>query len=796
MREAIPAGNRSAERNFHDILSVTKEGMRNALFGLSGDFTAVGVEPERKMYLKSINEDPIISDADKADPSKVEELIAQKASAFEQLKLARETGIITSSLAGTGNNQQLQGYSTLSILNYMAKHPGVSLVDAMDPTKDIEAKRESTMEVIAACARTTKITEISRGGTTARVMEEGSGEDMIPIISGAVKVLSSINVRDTALELMGADPNTTTPEQAKAIFSDPQYQSTVRPAMASIASFYHEANTALSSFGMGLDQHAKGLKGAIAQAVYDKMGPLEREQWELTQRNLSYLDHDSALYNLSINGSREIDDPQHYTGILDSGKIAKAALMAPLVHDRLAETGTLAAIDSDPQKTAKRFASIDAEAIVFGSDQPSKTDLAYGDVTKNLLSQGTPAEMKAEMEGKFFFNNAAPLSLTSSIREELENARTPQQMESVIAALKAAAPDVMSDDAAKGMIGMARNTGNCQNISFVDPNYQPAADGKPAAGAGKVGTISMIKPEVYADLKASLEECLSRIDASSDPAMRSIDVRYMSERAKQNADPVTADALAAGNAALDVLSGITMDRVQAMEDLFARMKADQSRLHKDSDEYKAMYQAVTKIHERAVQGYDQKDPAAQAEMSKLFTDAFQAAAKYADMEVEGKTKKTQRGLDRKNFTLAVLTTTAQHLEGESTWYLPKNYDKRRMISEDPLTVADPGIDALMKEEARYSRSFREYQIGKEPVTTPLPKQPKEEMSRKPIPRKPTSLDRLMELEGMEHKSKNPYKDKDGDLEKMMEAHDQRMAERRAREAANAPAPPAAGGRRR
>ncbi|MCR5118856.1 MAG: hypothetical protein K6B44_04465 [Lachnospiraceae bacterium] len=794
MRDAIPAGNRNAERNFHDTLSVTKGGMFMSLFGLHGDFVGTNIKSIQAAYQKSVYEDPVISDADKADPARVEELIAQKTSAYEQLKLARETAIITSGLAGPSTGPQLQGYSTMSVLHYMAKHPGVSLVDAMDPAKDIEAKREATMEVVNACIRTTKITEVTKGGSTAKIMEEGSGDDMVPIVSGAVKVLSTLNIRDTALQLMGADPNTTTPEQAKAIFSDPQYQSTVRPAMASIASFYHEANTALSSFGMGLDQHAKGLKGSIAQAVYDGMGPLERKQWELTQRNLSYLDHDTALYKLSINGSNEIDDPQHYKGILDSEKIAKAALMAPLVHDRLAETGTLAAIDSDPVKSAKRFASIDAEAIVFGNDQPSKNDLAYGSFTKNMLAQGIPAEMKSEIAEQFYFNDAAPLSMTSSIREELENARTPQQMESVISALKAAAPTVMSDDAAKGMIGMARNTGNCLNVSFVDPNYQPAADGKPAAGEGKIGTISLIKPEIYADLKASLEECLSRIDASRDPAMRSIDVRYMTERARQNADPLTSGALNAGKDALDVLSGITMDRVQAMEDLYARMKADQSRFHKDSDEYKAMYQAVTKIHERAAKGYDQKDPAAQAEMSELFTEAFQAAVKYSDREVEGKTKKTQRGLDRKNFTLSVLTTTAQHREGESTWYLPKDYDKRRLIAEDPITVSDPGIGDLMKEESRYNRTFREYRIGKDAAAAPLPKKPTEEISRKPIPRKPTSLDRLVELERMEHKTKNPFQDKE--IEDIMAAHDKRMAERRAQEAANAPAASAAGRKQR
>ncbi len=142
----------------------------------------------------------------------------------------------------------------------------------------------------------------------------------------------------------------------------------------------------------------------------------------------------------------------------------------------------------------------------------------------------------------------------------------------------------------------------------------------------------------------------------------------------------------------------------------------------------------------------------------------------------------------------MLTTTAQHREGESTWYLPKDYDKRRLIAEDPITVSDPGIGDLMKEESRYNRTFREYRLGKDAAAAPLPKKPTEEISRKPIPRKPTSLDRLVELERMEHKTKNPFQDKE--IEDIMAAHDKRMAERRAQEAANAPAASAAGRRQR
>nr|MCR5094123.1 hypothetical protein [Lachnospiraceae bacterium] len=743
MIELIAPKDRKKQIALYNSLTVGKDGMFSALFGLAPGL-ASGQVAKEALLAESVTSDPTILQEVKENPAMRAELIAQKKAIFEKIRDTKDQAVITQGL----DDGAMTGYRTLSILHYMHKHPGVTFMDAMDPAKDVQGKHEAAMEVIDACAKTSGITTETRGTSTAKIVKEGTGDDMIPIVAGAIQVLNSLDVRDIALQMMEVQPPTT-PEQAKTIFTDPQNQSTVRPVMSAISDFYTNAQSALYCFGVTQDQKVTGLRGRIRDGVFQTLTEQEREQWALTQQNLPYLQSEQYLHKLRVLDADRVDfGNKETTGeYLDQSIVAEQMIRSATFHERIAETGTLAAMDADPQKTRKQFESLDHSAVIFGDEELTPKEIIGDDgPVKKMLGQGLPEETRREITETLAFTDVVPEPPTARIRKELAQARTPAQMESVLEALGAAAPGLIHEDGLKGMKGQARLTSNCDEISYVDPDYQPAADGKQVAGAGKIQTIAMLKPEVYNDLRGSIEKALDLIDKGDYPNHQGFADRYQAERAKQDADPVRAEALGAGKTAMGVLSGITQDRVQAMEDLYSRMKDEQSRLHRDSDTYKEMYRAVEAIHERASKGYDPKDPAAQAEMSKLFTKAYQTAQAYSDKEVAGKEKKTQRGLDRKNFTLTILTNTSQHRDGASTWYLPEKFDERRLISEDPKAKTEGGIDGLLKEEKRHNRSFREFLTGKNPFSKPLARGPKKEITRKPVKGKKTNLQKLMELE--------------------------------------------------
>ncbi|MCR4585442.1 MAG: hypothetical protein K5686_06910 [Lachnospiraceae bacterium] len=109
------------------------------------------------------------------------------------------------------------------------------------------------------------------------------------------------------------------------------------------------------------------------------------------------------------------------------------------------------------------------------------------------------------------------------------------------------------------------------------------------------------------------------------------------------------------------------DKLRSIRDIEKKMLEDNPTFHRDSPEYKEMKEAVTRVLTCArAQGFDERIRnetknslslddgfAAQIlfdEMHKL----YESAEKYANKEVFGQTKSTQRGIERKNTALALI----------------------------------------------------------------------------------------------------------------------------------------------
>ncbi|MCR5675985.1 MAG: hypothetical protein K6G16_09795 [Lachnospiraceae bacterium] len=727
MNNTVTPGDIAGEKNLHDTLSEHSDAMFQTLFGLSADVTDLqhGLKPEfsaaglippvaerfRAAMQKCVQDDPLTPKNVLESTEEGKRLFAEQAeakrNAFRQLcMMSSGSDIVRGMMAG-----RMNGFRSLALLHYMKQHPDVAFQDVMDPKKDPAGKRQAADEVIAAAQRMVGVRTETRDGRTCHIIGAGNPDAMIPIVTDAIRTLSSINVRDTVLGCLGVDPQTS-PEQVAQIFGDPQLQSTIRPIMAAISDLYQDAGAAMSAFGLAGVPPKRRMQHRVVDGVNGALTPEEQAQWKQTLANMPYLQHDSMLYELSVAGDGMTGDPE---------AVAQAMLVSAAAHERIAAKGTLAAVDGDPEVTDVRTRHLDHAAMIFDTVGKTAGDIIQGQECRDYLDHGLPQDKRAEFSEVFRFTEAAaPAPRTAQIRRDLDEIRTPMQLENFVEAVSKLAPDVMNEKAVRDMISQARLTSNCMNVRFVDPTFTPDDTMKGDPREHRFREVSVIKPETLAELKSRIADYLDYIDESKDAKFDGIGDRYRMEWNRLAAMPERTDALKAGVSVRTALDGITQDRVQVMEDLYARMKKDHSFWHRDSDQYKAMFQAVTAVHERAAKGYDPQDPIAQAEMAGLFADACRKAQVYADKEVEGRTKRSQRGLDRKNYALLILTNTGLHKPGESTWYLPDGYDHRRTTAERAEALDTRGLDGLLKEEARENRTHREHRTGRAPFSGGAP----------------------------------------------------------------------------
>ena len=136
--------------------------------------------------------------------------------------------------------------------------------------------------------------------------------------------------------------------------------------------------------------------------------------------------------------------------------------------------------------------------------------------------------------------------------------------------------------------------------------------------------------------------------------------------------------------------------VEGIRNVYARMVAENSRLHHDSKEYKDMMKAAQMVDDYArSRAYDPSDMQSAALMRQKMDVLFDTACRYSAAKVYGKTKSTTRGIERKNEALLLIEySTKRKIEnGKITQF--------EMLGENNVT------DLRRSRKDKVKRSFTE-----------------------------------------------------------------------------------------
>ncbi len=99
--------------------------------------------------------------------------------------------------------------------------------------------------------------------------------------------------------------------------------------------------------------------------------------------------------------------------------------------------------------------------------------------------------------------------------------------------------------------------------------------------------------------------------------------------------------------------GVSIDKLKQIDEIWAKMESEKQGLHRDSAKYREMKEAVKAVHD-AMAGFHPSDPNCQADMRRLLGNVNRTASLYAEDKVYDKTKRTSRGVERKNTALALM----------------------------------------------------------------------------------------------------------------------------------------------
>ncbi|MCR4761994.1 MAG: hypothetical protein K5696_00540 [Lachnospiraceae bacterium] len=605
----------------------------------------------------------------------------------------------------------LSGVRMLIALQYMKEHPDKSYVQVMDASDDVPGKRAAAEKVISAMERQAGISWVQRtdGKGDGKMLKGVKPQDdaMSPLIADAMRTLSQLNTRDLAMQCLGQTGQSTA-DQARAIFSDPNKHRNVREALAALSDFYRRGYAALTACPVNI------------RAAADKsLSEEEKDAWAHLSRNVNALLPEENLHKLDKGSS---------TAPVFASTVSSCFLLSGVVRDRLAEKGSLPDLAEDFRDLMKTIERQDGwKDRVLGMAGDSDKDILRSPKCRKLLQDGLPDDVKRWFSGVVTAHERIPHSRTAEVRALLAKAKTDTQIEAIARALRQAAPDIVPEDQINSICYEIRQNKSFTEAEFVQPDYKASrGDTRERAltfavsGRNQGSSVDFLHPEVLAEMKGRLEDFCNMIDAKPAQTHSGFDKAFYRQYHVElfRTKPGLREALDQSDKAIEALDGITLDRVQTMEDLYARMRAEQSIWHRDSAEYKAMYRAVTAIHERAQKGYNAQDTTEQLEMAKLFADAYEAAQVYAKKEVAGKKKFWQRGLDRKNFTLQILETTAQYRNGQSTWHFPDDFDYRLDTSQNPDMAKQNGLDHLLQQNRRRTAACRVHTVTSSPVPSP------------------------------------------------------------------------------
>ncbi len=147
--------------------------------------------------------------------------------------------------------------------------------------------------------------------------------------------------------------------------------------------------------------------------------------------------------------------------------------------------------------------------------------------------------------------------------------------------------------------------------------------------------------------------------------------------------------------------------VEVIRNVYARMKAEKNRFHRNSKEYEEMMECARDIDDyvRSSQ-YDPSDKASRDIMKIKQEKLFHAADTYAKKEVYGKRKSTSRGIERKNDALLLMEFSAMSVtmkDGALSGYAMVNEDAIKDYRRDKSDKTRRTFSELIAEEKEANR---------------------------------------------------------------------------------------------
>ncbi len=205
-------------------------------------------------------------------------------------------------------------------------------------------------------------------------------------------------------------------------------------------------------------------------------------------------------------------------------------------------------------------------------------------------------------------------------------------------------------------------------------------------------------------------------------ANRGFGLAYKRQKSAYLADPVKRANLDSAKKVSAVVER-QIESIHAVADLSEKMEAESGGHHRDSDEYTTMKTCARIVVEKQ-KYYDPDDKRSVAEMEEALNRLHDAAEKYAEKEAF-KSKKTTRGIERKNTALALLAVTDPNgIEGVEKYMADEGrtvQDFRRDKKEDKKSRT---LRSLIEEEKTSAHGMAEERREKRKAARAMEKQGK------------------------------------------------------------------------
>ncbi|MCR5674596.1 MAG: hypothetical protein K6G16_02690 [Lachnospiraceae bacterium] len=145
------------------------------------------------------------------------------------------------------------------------------------------------------------------------------------------------------------------------------------------------------------------------------------------------------------------------------------------------------------------------------------------------------------------------------------------------------------------------------------------------------------------------------------------------------------------------------EKIRSIDEHYQKMLDESRFMHVDSQAYKNMVAAAKAVHDHAID-FDDSSPASRAKMDELMGNLHEAAAAYAEKEAYHKTKRTGRGVSRKNTALSLMALTGAAADETAVTDRRLRWSDKKKMSLSELTdmerKANAGAFGKKAEETR------------------------------------------------------------------------------------------------